>query len=120
MYGELLADLGIKLETSNLDELRSIRLPIDYRQNLYLILKESINNSIKHSGCKKVNLIAKVVKNNLSIKLLDDGIGFDLKSKKMGNGLNNIKERGSKIGGEVIIISNSDYGTTIEFEGKIK
>jgi ligand-binding sensor domain-containing protein/two-component sensor histidine kinase len=119
MYGELLADLGIKLETSNLDELSTIRLPMDYRQNLYLILKESIINSLKHSSCKNVTLTVRVVKNNLSIQLMDDGIGFDLSSRNMGAGLNNIKERGIRIGGEVKIISNN-RGTTIEFEGKIK
>ena len=39
-YGELLSDLGIKLQTSDLEELNTIRLPMDYRQNLYLILNQ--------------------------------------------------------------------------------
>ncbi|MCB0752208.1 MAG: hypothetical protein KDC52_12100, partial [Ignavibacteriae bacterium] len=47
-YAELLGELCINLQTSNLEKLISIKLPIEIRQNLYLILKESINNSIKH------------------------------------------------------------------------
>lgn len=120
MYGELLADLGIVLKTSNLDELVSVKLPMDYRQNLYLILKESINNSIKHGKCKNIDLKINAAKSNLILQLSDDGIGFDKNSKTLGNGLINIKERGQKIGGKVNITSNVSNGTTIKFEGKIK
>ncbi|MCW8848703.1 MAG: triple tyrosine motif-containing protein [Melioribacteraceae bacterium] len=119
MYGDLLVDLGIKLKTSNLEKLVSIKLPMDYRQDLYLILKESINNCIKHSKCKNINLLINISKNTLNIKLSDDGTGFSLEDKILGNGLNNIKTRGKKIGGIVNIHSELNVGTTIEFEGKI-
>jgi signal transduction histidine kinase len=119
MYGDLLVDLGIKLKTSNLEKLVSIKLPMDYRQDLYLILKESINNCIKHSKCKNINLLINISINTLNIKLSDDGTGFSLEDKILGNGLNNIKTRGKKIGGIVNIHSELNVGTTIEFEGKI-
>jgi len=118
-YGELLADLGIKLSTSNLEELYACRLPMDYRQNLYLILKESLNNCIKHSNCSKIEIMVEVLKNKLSIKLIDNGVGFDVNSVYDGNGLHNIKERGQKIGGNIKIISYLSEGTTIAFEGKV-
>lgn len=119
MYGELLADLGIRLHTSNLEKLTTIKLPIDYRQNLYLILKESINNCIKHSKCKNINLEITIIKDKLFIKLFDDGIGFNLEKTLKGNGIINIKERGRKIGGRISIESALNEGTKIEFEGKI-
>jgi len=120
MYGELLADLGIKLQTSNLENLSTIKLAMDYRQNLYLILKESLNNSIKHSKCNNIDLIVYGLKNKLIVKIIDNGIGFDINSVTLGNGLQNIKERGQKMGGTLNIFSNNGNGTKIEFEGKIK
>ena len=118
-YGELLSDLGIKLETSDLDKLSTIKLPMDYRQNLYLILKEALNNAIKHSKCSKIDLIIKIIRNKLYIIISDNGIGFDTDKTDFGNGINNIKERGSKINGKIKIISQIQNGTKIEFEGNL-
>lgn len=119
MYGELLVDLGIRLHTSNLEKLNTIKLPMDYRQNLYLILKESIHNCIKHSKCKNIKLEITIIKDKLYIKLIDDGIGFDLDQTVKGNGIINIKDRGRRIGGRISIESALNEGTKIEFEGKI-
>ncbi len=118
-YGELIADLGIKLETSDLDKLSTVKLPMDYRQNLYLILKEALNNAIKHSKCSKIDLVIKIIRNKLYIIISDNGIGFDTNKVDFGNGINNIKERGSKINGKIKIISEIDRGTKIEFEGNL-
>lgn len=119
MYGELFADMNVILNTPDLYTLESIKLPMDYRQNIYLMLKESINNCIKHSKCKKIDLIVTRDKNDIKIKLVDNGIGFDVENRKFGNGLNNIVERGKNIGGSVKIKSEIGIGTTIEFSGKI-
>jgi ligand-binding sensor domain-containing protein/two-component sensor histidine kinase len=119
-YGELLADLGIKLETSDLDKLSDIKLPMDYRQNLYLILKESLNNAIKHSNCSKIDLIIKIFRNKLYIIVSDNGIGFDTNKTANGNGITNIKDRGNKINGNIKIISEINKGTKIEFRGNLK
>ncbi len=119
-YGEILQQLGIKLETSNLEKLNTIRLPIDYRQNIYLIFKEALNNSIKHSKCSQIKINIIIEGNNITISLEDDGIGFNEKKSKNGNGLNNIKERAKKINGNIIIFSGEMEGTKITFKGKIK
>lgn len=119
-YGELLSDMGVSLETSNLEKLRSVKLVMDYRQNLYLILKESFNNCLKHSNCTLINLDILISGNNLQIKLIDNGDGFNSEKTKFGNGLKNIKERAKKIGGIVTITSGINKGTTIEFKGHIK
>jgi signal transduction histidine kinase len=119
-YGELLVDLGIKLETSDLDKLSNIKLPMDYRQNLYLILKESLNNAIKHSNCSKIDLIIKIIRNKLYIIVSDNGIGFDTNKIAVGNGITNIRDRGNKINGDIKIISEINKGTKIEFKGNLK
>ena len=50
---------------------------MDVKQNLFLIFKEAINNSIKHSNCKRIVLEANLRNDVLEISLTDDGIGFD-------------------------------------------
>ena len=72
-YGELLNSLGISFKTKNLEKLQDVKLPMDVKQNLYLIFKEAINNSIKHSNCKHITLEANFRSDVLEISLTDDG-----------------------------------------------
>ncbi|MBK8946733.1 MAG: hypothetical protein IPM32_15875 [Ignavibacteriae bacterium] len=118
-YSELLYELGITLQSSDLEKLVNIKMPMDIRQNLYLILKESINNCIKHSNCKNINLEINFTGKNMLIKVLDDGKGFNLNSEIHGNGLANIKQRSDKIGWKVSIKSEIGTGTNVILEGKI-
>ncbi len=117
-YSDLLNLAGISFKTSNLEELSSFKISMEHKQNLYLIFKEGINNSIKHSKCKKITLEANLNKDELELILSDDGIGLDTGNKAQGNGLSNMKNRASAIGGE-LTISSSNEGTTIVFKGKL-
>jgi len=119
-YGEVLGQMGISLVTYNLEKLENIKLPIERRQNLYLIFKEALNNSIKHSGCTIVKIEFTIRGNKLTMSLTDNGKGFDEKKESLGEGIKNIMKRAEKIKGKLTI--NSDYknGTIIKYEGPIK
>jgi signal transduction histidine kinase len=118
-YAELLGELGITLQSSDLEKLADIKMPMDIRQNLYLILKESINNCIKHSNCKNIDL--KIIQSgkNMNIEVIDDGNGFNINSASSGNGLTNIKQRASKINWQILIKSEIGSGTKVILEGRI-
>ncbi len=92
-YSDFLESTGIKLKTSNLEKLENVKLPMDFKQNLYLIFKEGLNNSIKHSNCKNISLETNIDGDNVEIKLEDDGAGFDIASESMGNGIFNMRNR---------------------------
>ncbi|MBA4407490.1 histidine kinase [bacterium] len=117
-YSDLLYSAGISFKTSNLEKLSSLKLPMEYKQNLYLIFKEGINNAIKHSKCKKIFLEASLNKDILELVLKDDGTGFDKQKSGLGNGIVNMKNRASIIGCNLIVDSSSE-GTTIKFVGKM-
>lgn len=117
-YADLLNSAGISFRTSNLEKLSSLKLPMEFKQNLYLIFKEGINNAIKHSNCNKIILEALLNKDTLEMVLKDDGSGIDLQKSEHGNGITNMKNRASSIGCDLIIESSSD-GTSIKFCGKI-
>ena len=120
LYTELFSYSGIIFKTMNLQELERVRLPMTYRQNLYLIFKEALNNSLKHSNCNEITLETHVEGRRLKMALTDDGKGFDQSKPFSGNGLENMKKRAENIGGKLNIHSqNGMGGTIIQFSGKL-
>ena len=117
-YSDLLNSMGISFKAKHLEKLEDVKLPMDVKQNLYLIFKESINNSIKHSKCKLITLEANLRNDVLEISLNDDGIGFDESLLSKGNGLKNMESRAGQINGKIKIKSSLNTGTTIRFIGK--
>ena len=85
------------------------------RRNIFLGVKEALNNIMKHSQADKVNIDITVVDDRLIIKIADNGIGIDKeKLRRFGNGLNNMKRRMQNIQGEFKI--ETDKGTILYFE----
>ena len=118
-YSDFFSSTGISFKVSNLEKFSNVKLPMEYKQNLYLIFKEGINNSIKHSNCKRLFLEANVSGDTLELSLKDDGIGINENEIKYGNGIRNIKDRAKSIGGTVEWNSVNGAGTIIKFVGKI-
>ena len=54
-----------------------LALGADLRRQAYLVLKESVNNAVKHSGCTKVAVRLEVAGGRLVLEVRDDGRGFD-------------------------------------------
>jgi two-component sensor histidine kinase/streptogramin lyase len=117
-YSELLNSMGISFRAKNLEKLKDVKLPMDVKQNLYLIFKEAINNSIKHSKCKQITLESNLRNDVLEISLSDDGTGFDESILPKGNGLRNMENRAALIKGRIKIKSLVNTGTSIRFIGK--
>jgi signal transduction histidine kinase len=85
---------------------------------LYRIVQECINNTLKHAEANEV-LLSFVQKNQkFRLKISDDGVGFDTEKAKQGFGLTNLKRRVDKIKGELQINTSVGKGTDIlvEFE----
>ena len=90
--------------------------PIDYQTKSILlrIVQEFFQNSIKHSGCKALQISLEKDHHALQLILSDDGIGFDLKHlKKEGIGLKNIRKRVEMIQGISALESNKESGTKL-------
>ncbi|MEO8398356.1 MAG: two-component regulator propeller domain-containing protein [Ignavibacteriaceae bacterium] len=117
-YNDFLGSMGISFKTNNLDKLKDVKLPIDYKQNLYLIFKEGLNNSIKHSKCTKIFLEANVRGEILEISLRDNGVGIENKRYYSGNGMKNIETRAIALGGK-LKWKSTEEGTLIRFVGRM-
>lgn len=82
----------------------------DFRKNIYLIVKESLHNIIKHSNASKVKISFDCSK-NLELTIKDNGIGINQDKLNTGNGIKNTKYRVQKMNGTIEYIV--DNGTKI-------
>tara|TARA_R110002153_G_scaffold81278_4_gene206104 strand:+ start:2634 stop:4277 length:1644 start_codon:yes stop_codon:yes gene_type:complete len=86
--------------------------------NIFRIVQELINNSIKHSNATKIRITLTEFDHLLSLFYFDDGIGFDIEKVKLGSGITNIKERVEIFDGTLEI--DSYKKTIFEIEMPIK
>jgi ligand-binding sensor domain-containing protein/signal transduction histidine kinase len=94
-------------------------LSMDFRRSLILIFKEAMNNCLKYSKAKNVELRLKLNDELLEISLIDNGEGFDTSEKSNGYGIKNMRERAEKLNALLEIISTEGKGTSITFKGNI-
>jgi len=96
-----------------IESLKSMELNMAERRHLLLILKEALNNCVKHGSPSLVDFKIRHTLGELTLILKDDGIGFDVDDPSSGNGLKNIRERAEALQGGLEIISKKNTGTTI-------
>ena len=104
----------IELDLKISNEVRNMILPIDYRRDLYLFVKEAINNIAKHSEADLVKLNLYLQQNTLFLILEDNGKGFDKHEFKNGNGLLNFQNRAKNLKGKCEINSVIGEGTEVK------
>ncbi len=104
---------------------QKIKISIDNQQltgfskeiefNLYSILLELVNNTIKHAQAKNIKITFSKTDNlNWQLHYSDDGNGLD-KISKEGFGLQNIKSRLEQINGKIEILEGKGINYLISF-----
>lgn len=96
----------IQLSIDIPEDIPDLRIDGILRRNVFLCIKEALNNIYKHSRAEHVWLKIILTHTNLHIDISDDGVGIAEKTKK-GNGLVNMKNRIENSGGEFVIENNS-------------
>ncbi|MGL4631314.1 MAG: tetratricopeptide repeat-containing sensor histidine kinase [Leadbetterella sp.] len=84
------------------------------KRNLYLVVKEAINNALKHSNASEYS-VSMNFETGIDIKIRDNGQGFVENGAPKtggGNGLKNMKSRMEEIGGT--IDWRNGQGTTVD------
>lgn len=102
------------------EELAAVKLPMEYSRNITMIFKELLNNALKHAEAHNVKVEFSQDDNDAAIiRVSDDGIGFDPGTNKKGHGINNIKARAKRIGGQINCLSAKGRGAVIELTFRI-
>ena len=117
---ELYENTGIQFTATGIgEEQRQIWLQMEWKRNLVLIFKEAMHNSLKHSQAEQVRLHFRLQRNQVEIRLHDDGQGFDLPDARQGYGLGNMQRRSDRLGGRLQIETAPSRGTTVIFTGEL-
>ncbi|MES2438959.1 MAG: ATP-binding protein [Verrucomicrobiota bacterium] len=89
---------------------------IGVRRNLFLAVKEALNNIVKHAGATEVLLSIHRLRGGLVVGISDNGGGFDLSAADPErSGLKNMRLRAAESGGKFKIESAPGAGCHVEF-----
>jgi PAS domain S-box-containing protein len=91
--------------------------PVEWRENLFRITMEALNNSLKHSQARNVTIRIHYSATKIEIEVCDDGIGFEPGRNRMGGmGMRTMRERSELLGGNLVVHSSPGKGTSIKVQ----
>jgi signal transduction histidine kinase len=107
----------IRLNESTLVSDATITISGEKRRQVYLLVKEGLNNIIKHSDARNAFLSISLYKKRLHITIRDDGKGFELDPRKLETmGIRNIYARAGRLNADLKIDTAKGKGTSISFK----
>jgi ligand-binding sensor domain-containing protein/two-component sensor histidine kinase len=104
---------GIDYEIDIEHSILHLKLPMEHRQNIYLIMKEAINNLVKYADAGKAFIKAESAGQFLRVQISDDGKGLQDEQMRRGNGIFNMKSRAGLMGAELRVDSIAGKGVTV-------
>jgi len=97
----------------------------EVRHNLYMVVKEALNNAVKHATARQIKFGLDFTSNQLTVQICDNGRGFcPDRTIPTRNGLKNMRKRLNAIAGILDVQSTPGQGTSITLkvvfsEGKL-
>jgi signal transduction histidine kinase len=90
-------------------------IPSECEEDLFYILNESLNNSLKHAAATRVEILFDRQESQQVVKIVDNGRGFNLAQQSaFGLGISNMRERTAQIGAHIELASQRDQGTSVK------
>jgi ligand-binding sensor domain-containing protein/signal transduction histidine kinase len=102
--------------------LSRLALPAEVRHNLFLVVKEALNNVLKHAQATEVRVRMAESASDVAIEIEDNGRGFQPGAGgagRQGNGLDNMRKRMEHLGGGFRLASTPGQGTKLEFTVRV-
>lgn len=109
---ELFESREVTLRLDLPDDTYPVRLGIDIRRDLVLIVKEALNNAARHSMCTAVAVTLRVSGSTLRLEVTDNGVGFDPAREFEGHGLASLRRRANRLSAALEIHSGAG-GTSL-------
>lgn len=110
---EILEPLNIGYTFRELGDFSNTLLNLNQRKDFYLVYKEAINNSAKYSQCTEIEIEITKSQERVSLKVKDNGIGFDKSNMRLGNGIKNMEARATAMKAELTLAAEQGVGVTI-------
>jgi signal transduction histidine kinase len=99
-------------------EVPPIQLTAEVRHNLFMVIKEALNNILKHSQASEAHLRLTLQHGILEIRVEDNGCGFEtaITTTSRRSGLANMRQRIQLIGALLHIESRPGKGSSIQVQ----
>ncbi|GAB3796343.1 hypothetical protein GCM10028819_13790 [Spirosoma humi] len=111
---EFIDNTGLVLKTQVSESPKEITIRGADRRNVFLTVKEALNNVVKHAQATQVSLLIRPETDRLLIEVSDNGRGFTPTERiRWRNGLANMQNRMAETGGTFSIVP-SPTGTVVK------
>ena len=98
------------------EEVPDLPCDLGVRRNLFLGVKEALNNAVRHSGAGELVLSVHLREDQMVVTVEDNGKGFNPESSdQLRNGLSNMSQRAAEAGGVCRLSSRPGAGCRVEF-----
>jgi signal transduction histidine kinase len=115
---EYFEDTGVHCKIDIPENLPNIQVIGTIRRNVFLVVKEALNNILKHAKATEVSITLIRVEDGLTLYIQDNGRGINMeKLRQFGNGLKNMKKRMADI--DVDFTIENKNGTLITMHRKV-
>lgn len=101
-------DINVIFDICNIDNCDSL-----IKITIYRIIREACQNILKHANASKMVVSMKEYTNNISLMIMDDGIGIGEYDRMNHFGLSMVKEKVGLLSGRLSIFTNEN-GTTLD------
>ncbi len=95
------------------EKIKTISLHQDIQLNFYRILQEQLKNIFKYANASNIDVEISLENNNLIMKIIDNGVGFDVNKVQGGIGISNMKRRAELFAGKLEIKSKVGEGCEV-------
>jgi signal transduction histidine kinase/ligand-binding sensor domain-containing protein len=118
---DFVAAAGLQCRLDFPDTPPAREIPGDIRHAVFLILKETLNNVVKHAQATRVKILFDLEKDEMLWRIDDDGKGFEpAPDNALDDGLRNIRQRAAALGGHAEIKSFPGKGTRVSVRIPLK
>jgi signal transduction histidine kinase/ligand-binding sensor domain-containing protein len=113
---------GIRCRLDLPVDVPAMPLPSEVAHHLYLVVKETLHNIVKHAGATEVWLRLSLAAGTITLTIEDNGRGFQTNNMPApdADGLGNLNRRAGEIGGRCEQRSEPGKGTTNTFTVPLK
>jgi signal transduction histidine kinase len=110
---EFMQDVGMEIDVELPIVASNIGIGAEARQNVWLVIKETLNNMAKHSKADQAALRISIKPNFVVFEIQDNGIGLNMDTLRKGRGMRNMPKRMKNIKGTFQLLPQTK-GTLVQ------
>jgi signal transduction histidine kinase len=110
---EFMQDVGMEIDVELPTVASGIGISAEARQNVWLVIKETLNNMAKHSKADQAALRVSLKPNFVVFEIQDNGIGLNMDTLRKGRGMRNMPKRMKNIKGTFQLLPQTK-GTLVQ------